>query len=85
MTLVRGMVEESKAIGEPGLLPPFAPVGSGSIISPGGGDNVCRVQCSRGSYRHRGCGVHSPSTDSRALGAVETASPVRFDLIPMGP
>lgn len=46
---------------------------------------MCRMQSSRCNYRHRGCGIHSPSPGKRAVGAVEPASPVRFDLIPMGP
>ena len=66
-------------------LDPFAPVETGSIISPGGGDNVFRMQCSRCNCRHRSCGIHSPSPDKRAVGAVELASLVLFDLIPMGP
>jgi len=66
-------------------LDPFAPAEAGSIISPGGRDNVFRMQRSRCNCRHRSCSIHSSSPDKRAVGGVELASLVLFDLIPMGP
>jgi len=46
---------------------------------------VFRMQCSRCNHRHRSCGIRGTSSDKLAVGAVEPASPVLFDLIPMGP